>query len=79
MTSTEIDHLVKMANQIADNLDHGEGDEEVAAKVSAHLKRFWAPSMREKIVEYAARDGNNLRPTTSRATALLAAEMQHTE
>ena len=36
----EIEHLVKMANQIADNFSfHGDAEERTAN----HLRRFWAP------------------------------------
>ena len=39
----EIEHLVKMANQIADNFSfHGDAEKRTAD----HLRRFWAPSMR---------------------------------
>ncbi len=60
----EIEHLVKMANQIADNFSfHEDGVE----RIRDHLQRFWAPSMRAKLAEYEAADGNGLKPEVRRA------------
>jgi formate dehydrogenase subunit delta len=43
------DNLIKMANQIG-SFFKGYPDQEYAAKeIASHMKRFWAPSMRETI------------------------------
>ena len=60
MTDNELLHLIKMINHIADNLDYAGGETEVALKVLEHIDRFWAPSMKLKIVEYAKVDGTGL-------------------
>ena len=60
MADNELTHLIKMINQIADNLDYAGGETEVALKVLEHIDRFWAPSMKLKIVEYAKVDGTGL-------------------
>ena len=60
VTDNELLHLIKMINQIADNLDYDGGETEVALKVLEHIDRFWAPSMKLKIVEYAEVDGRGL-------------------
>ena len=60
MADNELMHLIKMINQIADNLDYYGGETEVALKVLEHIDRFWAPSMKLKIVEYAEVDGSGL-------------------
>jgi len=53
----EIDHLVKMANQIAANFSfHEDG----VARVADHLRRFWAPSMVRQLREHAAAGGAGL-------------------
>tara|TARA_Y100001936_G_scaffold142370_1_gene138884 strand:- start:865 stop:1050 length:186 start_codon:yes stop_codon:yes gene_type:complete len=49
-----------MINHIADNLDYAGGETEVALKVLEHIDRFWAPSMKLKIAEYAEVDGTGL-------------------
>ena len=60
MTDNELLHLIKMINHIADNLDYAGGETEVALKVLEHIDRFWAPSMKRKIAEYAEVDGTGL-------------------
>ena len=60
MTDNALLHLIKMINHIADNLDYDGGDTEVALRVLEHIDRFWAPSMKLKIVEYAEVDGSGL-------------------
>ena len=65
----EVDRLVKMANQIADNFSfHADGVERIAD----HLKRFWAPEMRRELTEYEAGGGGGLKPAVQRALRLLA-------
>ena len=47
------DKLVRMAEQIAANLDLGD-DVVTAARVADHIGRFWDPRMRETLLAYAA-------------------------
>ena len=49
MTDKELAHLIKMANQIAINLAYGDSLEQSAARVSDHIVRFWAASMKNKL------------------------------
>ena len=58
--SAELDHLIKMINQIADNIAIGDNDAVTAPKVADHISRFWARPMKEKIIEYASADGEQL-------------------
>ncbi|MEE4193161.1 MAG: formate dehydrogenase subunit delta [Halieaceae bacterium] len=51
MTDTQVQHLVKMAQQIALNMA-AEGDGQVD-KTAAHIRKFWTPAMREELVEHA--------------------------
>lgn len=51
MTARQIDHLVKMANQIALNLGAGH-DNASAARTAQHVKRFWTPAMRQQLIAY---------------------------
>jgi formate dehydrogenase subunit delta len=57
MANTETTHLVSMANDIAANLSF-QGD--AAGKIADHINRFWAPRMRQLLLEYAADDGQGL-------------------
>ena len=46
--------LVRMANQIAANLDYGDEPADVVAdRVADHLSRFWDPVMRRELLEYS--------------------------
>ena len=55
----EIDQLVKMANQIADNFSF---HEDAVDRLADHLQRFWAPSMRKKLIEFMQTGSDGLKP-----------------
>jgi formate dehydrogenase subunit delta len=55
-----IEDLVRMANQIGDFFGSDPSQEEAEVGIAEHLKKFWTPSMREKLIEYAQRDGKEL-------------------
>lgn len=55
-----IDHLVKMANEIGEFFDHAADREEAVSSIAAHLKSFWEPRMRTQLVEHAKRGGAGL-------------------
>ncbi len=63
--------LVRMANQIGANFAHL-GDETAAAETADHLRRFWAPSMRQEFLE--AVGASELNPVARGARELLLAE-----
>ena len=65
--NTELQHLIKMLNQIADNVAMGESAELAAAKVADHLYRFWAPSMRKQVFDYVDTGGEELQPISRAA------------
>ena len=64
----EIDRLVKMANQIADNFSF---HDDVVERIADHLSRFWAPPMRRQLVEHASDGGDGLRPAVQQAVRRL--------
>lgn len=54
---SELDSLIRMANQIAANFRfHEDG----VKRIADHFRRFWAPSMRKQLGDYAANDGKGL-------------------
>jgi formate dehydrogenase subunit delta len=55
----EIDQLVKMANQIADNFAF---HEDAVDRLADHLQRFWAPSMIKKLLAFQAAGSDGLKP-----------------
>jgi len=71
MSATELDHLIKMANQIADNIAIGDADALTAPQVAHHINLFWARSMKEQIIEYAATDGERLNAVAKIAVSQL--------
>ena len=71
MAGTELQHLIKMINQISENMALTEIDELAAAKVTDHIKRFWARSMKQKIISYARSDGEMLQGVSLEAIRLL--------
>ena len=62
--------LVRMVNQIAANVAHHPPDR-AAAEIAAHLRSFWAPSMRAELVTYLDSGGLDLAPISAAATELL--------
>ena len=55
----EVEQLVKMANQIADNFSF---HEDAVDRLADHLQRFWAPSMRKKLIEFMQTGSDGLKP-----------------
>ena len=74
MNDSELAHLIKMANQIAANANPYGGEERTAEAVASHIERFWAPSMREKLTDYAKSDGEELDQAVSSALNSLGAD-----
>ena len=65
----EIEQLIKMANQIADNLVF---QDDAAERTADPLRRFWAPSMRQQLLDYSAAGGDGLKPAARAAVQRLA-------
>jgi formate dehydrogenase subunit delta len=70
----DVDKLVRMANQIAANLDYGPDKEKVAAAAADHLKRFWNSKMRAAVTEGHSKELLDLSPVAARAVEMLAAQ-----
>jgi formate dehydrogenase subunit delta len=62
--------LVHMANQIATFFASQPGTDQ-ADRVAQHLRDYWDPRMRARIVEIAAAPGSGLSPLAEQAVALL--------
>jgi formate dehydrogenase subunit delta len=64
-------HLVTMANEIA-AFFAAEPDRNVAAEqVANHLRRFWAPKMREELTRHAQAGGAGLSDLAKQGVARL--------
>jgi formate dehydrogenase subunit delta len=67
-----VEHLVKMANDIA-AFFHSEPDHEAAiAGVSGHIRRFWEPRMRRHMYAHLASGGAGLDELAHEAVTRLA-------
>ena len=66
--------LVTMANDIAAFFDASSDAGQSSQNVAAHLRRYWDPRMREKIVEHLAKGGEGLVPIARAAVEVLAKE-----
>jgi formate dehydrogenase subunit delta len=49
-----IHHLVTMANQIGSFFASYPDQEEASREIASHLQRFWAPLMRQRLLEHVA-------------------------
>jgi len=56
-THDELQTLVKMANQIAANFSF---HEDAVERTVSHLQRFWAPSLRQQMIDHVAAGGEGL-------------------
>ncbi|MGJ8679164.1 formate dehydrogenase subunit delta [Paraglaciecola sp.] len=72
MANEQLNQLVKMVNQIANNNSH-QTEAESVDLIFNHLKKFWALSMKQQIIEYAKQDDNELTPLAKKAVKELAA------
>ena len=72
MASEQLQQLIKMVNQIANNNSH-QTEAESVALIFNHLKKFWALSMKQQIIEYAKQQDNQLTPLARKAVLELGA------
>lgn len=70
----DIEHMVKMVNEISLFYEGESGVSEQAAQdVANHLRRFWDPRMRKQIVEHYDQGAHGLDDVARTAVGLLAA------
>jgi hypothetical protein len=65
----DVQRLVKMANQIAENFSF---HDDAVERTLDHVRRFWAPSMHRKIIEFEAAGGDGLSTDARAAVKRLA-------
>jgi formate dehydrogenase subunit delta len=59
-----------MANQIGDFFN-SQGHDHAVAGIAEHIKKFWDPRMRKKILEHLDNGGAGLKPNVLEAIASL--------
>jgi len=52
-------HLVQMANDIGHFFRAEDKREDAVAGIANHIRRFWTPRMREKLIAHIAQHGPN--------------------
>lgn len=62
-----VEHLVRMANQIGAFFEAEPDPDEVRAGIAQHLKRFWDPRLRRTLVAYAEEGGAGLKEIVRQA------------
>lgn len=72
MVNPQLASLIKMVNEIALNNGHAGDEQQAAAVVAAHIRRFWARPMKQQICDYQAGDGELLSPVARLAVMELA-------
>ena len=70
MSSTSMDTLVRMANQIADFFKIQSADLAVAGTAD-HIRKFWDPRMRAMMTQHLAHGGAGLNPIALQATEIV--------
>lgn len=64
-------HLIHMANDIAANLWPGKTEEDAAEATAGHIRKFWAPPMRKKIVELWQDNDSAISENAGKAIVLI--------
>ena len=66
MSSSTIDTLVRMANDIS-NFFRVQGQDQAVAGTADHIRRFWDPRMRAQMAAHLAHGGGGLNPIARQA------------
>ena len=74
--NAHVDHLVTMANDIAHFFAVESDRVKAADSVARHLKQFWDPRMRRRILAHLAAGGAGLEPLAAAGVRRLA-ELDH--
>jgi formate dehydrogenase subunit delta len=70
-----IDHMIKMANEISSFWQGEVGGDAAPNEVATHLKRYWEPRMRAQMITYyEERHGAGLSDVALKAVQLLATQ-----
>ncbi len=66
-----VEHLVKMANEIGAFYISESDKKEAAQSIASHLRRYWEPRMRKAIIEHYNQGGAGMKDATRDAVGLL--------
>ncbi len=68
----QIEHLIKMANQVAQNLGANSDSANASECTAEHLRKFWTPAMREVLAAYCRAGGEGVSPVVLQALVVVA-------
>ena len=68
-----IDHMVKMANEISAFFISESKPGDASREVAGHLRRYWEPRMRKQIIEHYHNGAAGLEDVARDAIGILAA------
>jgi len=71
VSANNSEHLVKMANQIVQNIPAATAEARIASAAN-HMDKFWSPLMKQQIGEYLAGGGADLLPEATQALQKMA-------
>lgn len=71
MSANSSEHLVKMANQIVQNISETSPEAKIDSTAN-HIDKFWSPLMKKQIGEYITAGGEDLLPEASQALQKIA-------
>ena len=71
MSANSSEHLVKMANQIVQNIPAATAEARIESAAN-HIDKFWSPLMKKQIGEYMAGGGEDLLPEATQALQKMA-------
>ncbi len=71
MSRSQVEQLVKMANQIALNMAAWGDEAAVARQTGEHIRKFWTPAMCEQLLEYYRGGGDHLSPVVRHVAAAM--------
>ncbi|WP_108126345.1 formate dehydrogenase subunit delta [Saccharospirillum mangrovi] len=69
--SQQTQKLIKMINQIADNISATLDEDKAAEIIATHVRKFWAKPMKDDIRKYLETGGAELTARAKRAVQLL--------
>lgn len=67
MNASSSQHLVQMVNDIAGFFDAEPDHEAAIAGIENHLRKFWDPRMRRKLIEHMHAGATDIAPTARAA------------
>jgi len=71
VSANSSEHLVKMANQIVQNIPAATAEARIESAAD-HIDKFWSPLMKKQIAEYMSEGGEDLIPEATAALKKLA-------